>query len=385
MLALFVLLLSVGVAGASSEKWTIQPTPNPASCMQGCQLEGVACPSASDCVAVGFTGDPRNTGKASTLVEVRNGSQWTVQPSPNPAGSSDSELYAVACPSLTHCVAVGTANNRGKYLTLVEVWNGSHWTVQPSPNPAGSSDSELYAMACPSLTHCVAVGTANNRSKYLTLVEVWNGSQWTIQTSPNRASMLDDVLNGVACPSSGKCVAVGYTDDANSDYSLAEVWNGSSHWTIQPTPNLGASSSTYLAGVSCTSVTHCVAAGTQGPSGGACCGYPLVEVWNGSRWTIQPTPIPANAGDTTLAAVNCASSTACTAVGQSYDNNGNYPSLVEVWNGSRWTIQHSPNPASSYDTELYGVACPSLTTCTAVGYATGAIRRTLAEVRSGSQ
>jgi hypothetical protein len=41
-------------------------------------------------------------------------------------------MSSVSCSSSTHCVAVG-GTSHGK--TLVEVWDGSDWTLQPSPSP----------------------------------------------------------------------------------------------------------------------------------------------------------------------------------------------------------------------------------------------------------
>jgi hypothetical protein len=39
--------------------------------------------------------------------------------------------------------------------------------------------------------------------------------------------------------------------------------------------------------------------------------------------------------------------------------------LVEHWNATRWTVQHSPHPGT--DSQLGGISC-STNTCTAVGW-----------------
>jgi hypothetical protein len=41
---------------------------------------------------------------------------------------------------------------------LAEQWNGSAWTIQSTPNPTGSNQNELYAVSCASSTTCTAVG-----------------------------------------------------------------------------------------------------------------------------------------------------------------------------------------------------------------------------------
>ena len=50
---------------------------------------------------------------------------------------------------------------------------------------------------------------------------------------------LPNVVNGVACPSGGPCVAVGYYFDGSRDLALAEsLVNGS--WQVVPTPDAGS-------------------------------------------------------------------------------------------------------------------------------------------------
>src|SRR5204862_347064 len=66
---------------------------------------------------------------------VWDGSSWSVQPTPNPMGGSNSELVGVSCTSSSACTAVGNSSSG----TLAEVWDGSSWSIQPTPNPAGAS------------------------------------------------------------------------------------------------------------------------------------------------------------------------------------------------------------------------------------------------------
>ena len=106
--------------------------------------------------------------------------------------------------------------------------------------------------------------------------------------------------------------------------------------------------------MSCTSASACTAVGSSGAG-------PLAERWNGTRWTIQATPNPRQGGGE-LNGVACTSASACTAAGNS--NTGN---LAERWNGSSWSIQTTPNPAGAQFTFLNTVACASASACTAAG------------------
>src|SRR5208282_634374 len=70
---------------------------------------------------------------------------------------------------------------------------------------------------------------------------------------------LPNVVNAVACPSGGPCVAVGYYFNGNKDLALAEsLVNGS--WQVVPAPDAG-SGINDLNGVSCVPSGMCVAVG----------------------------------------------------------------------------------------------------------------------------
>jgi hypothetical protein len=366
VLAVLGLVLSVGLAAqASAPRWTIQPTPNPTGAKSS-QLSGVACLSSSVCTAVGdYT---NGAGTDVTLAEHRNGTRWIVQPTPTPTGAKGGSfvfLSAVACPTVTDCTAVGHYNTPTESeVPVVEQWNGSNWTIQPTPTPTGvdaAAGIDLAGVTCRSVTDCTAVGDYFNKaSTPVTLVEHWNGSHWTIQPTPNPPGPSSSFLDGVACPTLTDCIAVGdYYNQTGNWFQLAEHWNGS-HWTIQPLPSPSGAKSSYLTGVACPSATACFAVGFDN---GAPPGSGLVQAWNGSHWTIQPTPTPTGATSSDLLSVTCPSPTECTAVGDAIAH-GTAGSLVEHWNGSTWRIQATPKPTT---TILYAVSCPSTNACTAVG------------------
>jgi hypothetical protein len=174
--------------------------------------------------------------------------------------------------------------------------------------------------------------------------ESLTGSTWRTLVTP--MPKLTTELNGVSCVSVSACVAVG---DSGSG-SFAEVWNGA-RWMITPTPNPAGASYATLAAVSCTATTACIAVGHASYASSPF-SLPLVERWDGSSWTIQNTPSVAGGG--ALTSVSCISATTCEAVG----------GPAEGWNGSSWTIQNTPGVAGGGD--LTSVSCTSATTCEAV-------------------
>jgi hypothetical protein len=268
---------------------------------------------------------------------------------------------------------------------LAERWNGTAWTIQPTPNPTDARSSHLDAVSCTTLTACTAVGGyAGSSDTSLTLAEAWNGTTWTIQPTPSPTGVLTGRLSAVSCTTPTACTAVGgYTNSSGASVTLAEAWNGTA-WTIQPTPDPTGAGDSFLDSVSCTTTTTCTAVGryyTNSPDRE----LTLAERWNGTAWTTQLTPNPTGATQSRLDAVSCTASTACTAVGTYLITSVTDVTLAEAWNGTAWAIQPTPNPttaAGGANGELDAVSCTASTTCTAVGYyGNGYLSRTLAETK----
>lgn len=95
----------------------------------------------------------------------------------------------------------------------------------------------------------------------------------------------------------------------------------------------------------------------------------VAERWNGVRWAIQDTPFVQQNGS--LSGVSCPSSRVCTAVGEWSGQAGPPELLAERWNGVRWTIQNTPPPADAAGIIIGGVSCTSSDACTAVGLQVG--------------
>ena len=215
--------------------WSIVPSPNPTGVTSlgepvgsSVFLYGVSCVNATNCTAVGSY-DIADFGY--TLVKSWNGSAWSIVASPNPSGGGGPILTGVSCVSATNCTAVG---ERSEQL-LVESWNGSAWSIVSSPDPSGSSGADFQGVSCISAANCTAVGSSYNGSTFQTLVESWNGSAWSIVPSPNPSGSTDNVLYGVSCVNATNCTAVGQFTVASTSQTLVESWNGSA-WSISPQP-----------------------------------------------------------------------------------------------------------------------------------------------------
>jgi hypothetical protein len=158
-------------------------------------------------------------------------------------------------------------------------------------------------------------------NKTQALTEMWDGRRWSItpDSTYGDTSKFGTSLSAVSCVSPVSCIAVGASYlPGNDSVTLVRHWNGM-HWSVTPSPNDPDSDlpNNILSGVSCVSRTSCVAVGTA--SRGATIGNPganrtLIEGWDGTRWSITRSPNPGAFDTTLLAAVSCTSEH-CAAVG----------------------------------------------------------------------
>ena len=338
--------------------WTVQSTLNASSPTDGeNDLSSVSCTGTSYCAAVGWTLNGEGTQVPATLAEVWNGTSWAIQSTPELSGTTS--LSGVSCTSTTACTAVGTADGQA----LLETWNGTSWTQQSTPYPSGATASSLSGVSCTSATSCSAVGTYTDGSGSWALAEEWNGTKWKIKTVTEPTGATSSSLSNVSCPAAQTCSAVGQFDGGSGDQTLAEEWNGT-NWTLKTAPS-GASANS-LSGISCASApsSACIAVGDDTNSEGT--NDIISDAWNGTAWSSQKIPdggIPTQA----LTAVSCTSSTDCEATGGFSDG----VSFTEGWDGTKWALQETEIQYEFYyaplESELNGVSCISSSSCTAAG------------------
>jgi hypothetical protein len=138
-------------------------------------------------------------------------------------------------------------------------------------------------------------------------------------------------------------------------------------WSVVHSPSPG-SGYNILSAVSCASPAACMAVGYDREGTSPYFFHTLTESWNGTRWSVVHSPTPNGSLFIDLTGVSCVSAAACTAVGYYETNSGPpYRAFIESWNGTSWSVVPSAHPASS-STVLYGVSCVSAAACTAVGY-----------------
>lgn len=146
-------------------------------------------------------------------------------------------------------------------------------------------------------------------------------------------------LSAISC--TWNCVAIGQ-DSQGRFFSLHSTNRG---WVrramVTPAPAIGSNgyAISNFAQLSCTAPNACVAAGSDP------CDGPLLERWDGTRWTRQT--ISDGRCNSPLLGVSCTSARWCVTTGDG----------LEIWNGKRW----SPGgPNNNSDGRMW---CPKARAC----------------------
>lgn len=338
------------VAFSQSGTWTVISSPNQGA--RDNELLGIAAVSANDIWSVGSVNVGPYAGSLRTLTEFWNGDSWSIVPSANPAtntGDYDA-LQGVAALSASNVWAVGYSGCVSCYgdQSLIEHWNGSIWSVIPSPSPYTSQD--LYGIAAVSPTDIWAVGKYGF-TPYGSLIEHWNGTQWSTVPNPGTQAM-----HGITALAGNDIWAVG-------DSQILH-WDGVT-WSIVPSPPSTSYSGDYFRAAAGTSASDVWTVGFEEVGSGEGYTYrPLIEHWDGSAWTVSYSDFPPfpNNDTLTLAGVAALSATSVWAVG-GYAGS----SFVEQWNGTQWTEISNPNLSSSANRFEAVTALPATGDVWAVG------------------
>jgi hypothetical protein len=160
---------------------------------------------------------------------------WDVVSVPSPI---DSSLHGVQATAANDVWTVGT----GDGATLVEHWKGSSFTVVDSPNRRGRDNIlESVDAAAPNDVWAVGHADVTDLIGSKTLIEHWDGSAWTIIPSPSRGdrNTIND-LTGVAAVAPDDVWAVGETHDFGPGFDpLLLHWNGTA-WRFAKNGCVGA-------------------------------------------------------------------------------------------------------------------------------------------------
>jgi hypothetical protein len=247
--------------------WSAVPTP----AVNGGVFNDVSAASSSDVWAVGYQGSGLHIN---TLIEHWNGTSWSVVSSPKlPTGAY---LSAVTAVSSNDVWAAGDINV-SKEGILMEHWDGTSWTVVSSPAFSGvgpindisaSAANNVWAVGGTTSLHFdgtswtripgvstvnmvsvlalsptnvwasgVGPGATRNSFPRATFVH-WNGTSWSIVSSPNP--------NPHGNSGAGEMAAVSADDIFGLAFGKIEHWDGTSWSIIDATVGFGPTGVTAL-------------------------------------------------------------------------------------------------------------------------------------------
>jgi hypothetical protein len=133
-------------------------------------------------------------------------------------------------------------------------------------------------------------------------------------------------------------------------------------WTVETVPQTG--NNTLLLGASARTSTDAWAVGEQFAAAGQAPPPPASYRWNGTAWSLVPTPTLGVSS--ALRGVSASTASDAWAVGFSLLGRRDYGTLIEHWNGTAWSVNSSLVVTGSF-AELTGVVDLSPTDAWATG------------------
>jgi hypothetical protein len=312
-------------------------------------------PTSSDTISAQGKGKPAS---AASLT----GSGWSLQPSYS-FGNQDNVLAGVSAASKSDAWAVGCyiPGLSGVLNTLAHHFDGSRWTAYPLPN-VGLQENCLNAVSMPGPGRAWAAGYyVSGKFQQKTLIEHFDGTVWSVVPSPSPGA-LQNILYGIAAITDTDVWAVGAQQDAAGLWhTLTEHWNGSA-WSVVNAVDAGSNGNQFFA-VSALAGNNVYAVGQQ--AGSAFPNEALIEHWNGTSWSVVSTPVDASASVLPLGVT--ATTSSLTLVGQAETDTAPYTTYVAAGAPGSLSIQTTPNNGTT-ENDLFAAAVAGDGSTWAVGW-----------------
>lgn len=359
-------------------------------------FSGVAAVSPMDVWAVGYmTSQPGKFSDKRVLIEHWDGGQWRTVPS-----SVDGTLTAIAAVAANDVWAVGSLSGS---ISLTMHWDGAHWSQVPSPNPSNAalsavvavSSHDVWAVGYQGISSLIlhwdgqqwrtvslasppdgSVGPLSSvraisptdvwvlgqyaRGVRRGLVEHWDGQDWQIvptADSPQDQHLLfDDAFSDLTVLSKSNIWVIGQTEiDQGTPKTLVEHWDGTS-WQVVDTPMPSSPPYSYPQHIFAVNAQDLWITGYW-YSPKTYTDYPSLLHWDGQSWQIATPPsfqtasgiFSAGTADATGDLWVVGSSGGVFFPAPNFATSVVSHTLVEHWDGTRWSRVPSPNPGQPVD------------------------------------
>jgi hypothetical protein len=320
-----------GAQAASGAARTPLAVPSSVSVSGVGDLSRIACPTASECVAVGTSAG--GLGGAAVVVKVPTGAVA------RGAGSLlDDALNAVTCPTSASCLAVAD-----EAVVAVSPATGAAKVVAAPQKPAQGIDA-LGDIACAGTSACYAVGfqgtEADSHALVVELSATGRIEKTTLDTGTGSAA--------IACPTPTQCLVA----DDISRQLVVQVFKDGVSVASHALP-----AHTYVESMSCFGASVCSILGGNSQSSPSLTDE-LLSVDPVTGAVGAPVSI---GGHFSGASLTCISASSCLVAGYVGTGDNASAALVVVNHGKPDGPAHYPGR------NLDGVACASPTACFAVG------------------
>ena len=339
-----------------------------------------------------------NSNNGAVLIVSQTKGVWgkpqTITMPTNAEKGANGVLNGVACTSVGNCVAVGAYQSKkstgaptfdivNNPLVVTEIkgkWHGGQEAPQP-PGARQGSVTALNGISCPSPTTCIAVGQyiAQKANAAFTVEDLhghWKGAR-AVQLHPWALANFITQLDSISCIAVGFCIAVGqFVNGAPSRQALV-VELAHNVWHVGHAIVLPAGVRNPWAGlfsVKCFAWGTCIAVGvvTSGPSKQ---GQGLIEVQYKGKWmrgilAPHPTNPITDAIADQLLGISCNGYGTCDAVGQ-YTARDVTQAISIIETKGHWGLASiAPRPKGWIKPTFAGlnaVSCANKSTCVMVG------------------
>lgn len=278
---------------------------------------------------------------------------WQAAPSANGGGDFNS-LNGLALVAPNDGWAVGQSRENYNYArTLMEHWDGTRWSIVPSPNPGTGVSNWLEDVAAVTSDDVWAVGHIGEWDlNSQVLILRWDGTAWSQMLVP----ILGE-LDSVAAASADDVWAVGY-QIGSSNQALTIHWDGTA-WSQVPVPYPITHA---LSDVAVSSANDVWAVGEGAVGDG------LVLHWDGTQWRESLSfhdPYLSHS----LTGVAAASANNVWVVGYTYADLNPEKTFVLHWDGAGWHEVNSADPPLLAYNRLYDIVALAPDDIWAVGTA----------------
>ena len=169
----------------------------------------ITCIAGGMCIDAGYVPTTNSHGQGAVAVSADGGQTWALASVPAGTGV----LQSTACLSPSDCLAAGTTGTTvsdvvpAKGALLRSADGGHTWALSSSTGTLPVDD--VYGLACPSDLQCAMVGTTWVGIPAVGAGGVAESTDAGLTFRSSRTSYVPITLTAVACPSVSRCIAVG--------------------------------------------------------------------------------------------------------------------------------------------------------------------------------